>query len=131
VMAINEEIPFAGGIALRFVRGTGATIGFTRFPNSCVVEMDGIDAPITRRFFEAVWERMEALDIPYTLHWGKINFILNEERVRRMYGAGKVNEWKACREQLLDEPTRAIFTNAFMRQCGLDTPSGSAEPPIS
>ncbi len=129
VLAVNEDIPFAGGIALRFVKGTAATIGFTRFENSCVVEMDGIDAAITRRFFEAVWTSLETQGIAYTLHWGKLNFILNEERVQRMYGPDKVDSWKRCRESLMDAATRAVFTNAFMRQCGLDTPAGA--PPVA
>jgi hypothetical protein len=120
VLTINENNPFAGGIALRFVKGTAATIGFTKYPNTCVVEMDGIDAPLTRQFFESVWVRLEELHIPFTIHWGKLNFILNEERVRRMYGDANVDSWLSCREALLDPSTRAVFSNAFMKQCGLD-----------
>ena len=128
ILAVNKVNPFAGGIAMRFVKGTEATIGFTRFANSCVFEMDGIDAPLTRKFFEAVWSRLEKAKLPYTLHWGKLNFILNEQRVEQMYGAEKVASWKACREALLDGPTRRIFTNDFMKQCGLDKPAGRVGP---
>jgi hypothetical protein len=122
VLAVNAVNPFAGGIALRFVKGTAATIGFTRFANTCVVEMDGIDAPLTRKFFESVWNRLEKANLPYTLHWGKLNFILTEQRLQRMYGADKINSWKTCRQALLDGPTRRVFTNDFMKQCGLDKP---------
>jgi hypothetical protein len=128
IMAVNKVNPFAGGIALRFVKGTPATIGFTRFKNTAVVEMDGIDAPLTRKFFEAVWNRLEKAGLPYTLHWGKLNFVLNEQRVQQMYGVEKVRSWKACREALLDGPTRRIFTNDFMKRCGLDKPAGDAVP---
>jgi hypothetical protein len=36
-----------------------------------------------------------------------------------MYGDASVNKWKDCREQLLDEPSRKVFTNAFMEKLGL------------
>ncbi|WP_187261615.1 FAD-binding protein [Pontibacter beigongshangensis] len=120
ILELNKRQPFAGGIALRFVKGTPALLGFTRFPNSCVLEMDGVDATITRKFFSDVWHRLEALQIPYTLHWGKLNFILNEQRVRQMYGNENVDIWLRSRAALLDEPSRNVFTNDFMIQCGLD-----------
>ena len=123
VLAVNADNPFAGGIALRFVKGTPATMGFTKFANTAVVEMDGVDASVTRSFFQTVWTQLEAAGLHYTLHWGKLNFILNEQRVLNMYGADKVNSWKKCREALLDEATRKVFTNTFMTQCGLDTPA--------
>jgi hypothetical protein len=123
IREINKTSPLAGGIALRFVKGTPATLAFTRFPKTCVLEMDGIDGDVTRTFFEKVWLKLEAENIPYTLQWGKLNFILNEERVRRMYGDASVNKWLTCREKLLDAETRQIFNNAFMHQCGLDKPA--------
>ena len=119
IVAINSKTVFAGAIALRFIKGTPATLGFTHFTKTCVLEMDGVESKSSRNFFEKVWNRFEALGIPYTLHWGKINFILNEERVRRMYGESAVNQWKTWRETLLDEPTRKVFTNDFMVRCGL------------
>lgn len=131
VLAVNREHPFAGGIALRFVKGTQATLGFTRFEHSCVLEMDGVDAPTTRAFFEKVWLRLEAQSIPYTLHWGKLNFVLNAERVRRMYGEDRVEGWLACRNALLDADARKVFTNGFMRKCGLDGSQQSTVPASS
>ena len=117
---LNKETPLAGGLAFRFVKGTAATLGFTRFPKTCVIEMDGIDANITRKFFEDTWVRLEAEGIPYTLHWGKLNFILNKERVIQMYGEDKVSSWIRSRHKLLTEAERKVFTNDFMVQCGLD-----------
>jgi hypothetical protein len=125
ILELNNVRPFAGGIALRFVKGTPALLGFTKFEKTCVLEMDSVDASITRDFFREVWLRLEALRIDYTLHWGKINFIMNEQRVRRMYGDANVDKWLQCRESLLDAATRSVFTNDFMIQCGLDkSPSG-------
>lgn len=120
IIELNKTTPLAGALAFRFVKGTQATLGFTRFSKTCVVEMDGIDAGVTRKFFENIWLRIEAQAIPYTIHWGKMNFILNKQRVINMYGADKVNKWISCRHALLSEPVRKVFTNDFMIMCGLD-----------
>jgi hypothetical protein len=120
IIKLNKDTPLAGGLAFRFVKGTRATLGFTRFPKTCVVEMDGIDADVTRRFFEAVGLQLESALIPYTLHWGKMNYILNRERILQMYGTDMVNKWIGCRHTLLNEPVRKVFTNDFMTRCGLD-----------
>lgn len=119
IVDLNKKNVFAGGLALRFVKGTAATLGFTKFPKTCVLEMDGVDSATSRRFFTSVWNRLENLGIEHTLHWGKINFDLDEQRVRHMFGDTAVNKWLAARRALLNDATREVFTNAFMERCGL------------
>lgn len=119
ILKINSGTPFPGALACRFVKGTAATLGFTRYEHTCVLEMDGVDAAVSRDFFRNVWKALEEAAIPFTLHWGKLNFILNEALVRKMYGDDNVDSWINCRHQLMDEPTRKVFTNDFMQQCGL------------
>ncbi|HZG00193.1 MAG TPA: hypothetical protein VEY71_04280, partial [Chitinophagales bacterium] len=128
ILTLNAQRPLAGGIALRYVKGTQATLGFTRFSKTCVIEMDGVDADVTREFFRDAWLRIEAAGIPYTLHWGKLNYILTEPRVRRMYGDVAVNDWLRCRASLMDPLSQRVFTNAFMTQCGLDKPAAPFVP---
>lgn len=120
IVAVNKETPFPGALALRFVKGTTALLGFTRFPATCILELDGVEAKLTRDFFQKVWDKLEELNIPYTLHWGKINFNLTPQRLKNMYSETNVNKWLQCRKQLLDEATRKVFCNGFMTQCGLD-----------
>jgi hypothetical protein len=120
IVAINKSTPFPGALSFRFVKGSTALLGFTKFPINCVLEMDGVDSGVTRDFFKKAWDTLESNDIPYTLHWGKINFNLDADRVRKMYGEETVNKWIACRHQLLDEESRKVFTNDFMKRCGLD-----------
>ena len=55
---------------------------------------------------------------------GKLNGPINAQRVSNMYGAQKVNQWKTARETLLTPQARAVFTNQFMTNCGLDAPVG-------
>lgn len=120
IVKVNEQIAFPGALAFRFVKGTGALLGFTKFPLTCVLEMDGVDSALSRSFFQAVWDRLEALNIPYTLHWGKINHNLTPARVRNMYGDAVVDQWISCRHQLLDASVRNVFTNEFLSRVGLD-----------
>ena len=120
IMDINQQMPFPGGMALRFVKGTKALLGFTRFEKTCILELDGVDAKLSREFFEKVWETMEQENIPYTLHWGKYNINLTPQRVRDMYGNSAVDTWIASRHQLMDAATRNVFNNAYMQRAGLD-----------
>ncbi len=119
-MEVNKQKPFPGGLSLRYVKGTEATLGFTKFPNTCVLEMDGADGQAARAYFEAVWNKLEQAQIPYTLHWGKINFNLNKTRLKQMYGAAAVQSWIDARNQLLSKPALTIFNSAFLEKCGLD-----------
>ncbi|AQG79294.1 FAD-binding protein [Spirosoma montaniterrae] len=118
ICALNRESAFPGVMGLRWVKGTQATLGFTKFPITCVLELDGIESNLTNAFLHRVWNRLDALHIPFTMHWGKVNFGLDAARIRRMYGS-RVDAWLMARERLLDAPTRAVFTNEFMEQCGL------------
>jgi hypothetical protein len=118
---LNSETPFPGAVALRFVKGTKALLGFTHFEKTCVLEMDGVDSKTSRNFFTKMWDKLDELNIPFTLHWGKINFGLDATRVEKMYGSPNISKWKACRNSLLSVDARKVFTNDFMKRCGLDT----------
>lgn len=117
---INASIKLAGVMALRFVKGTSATLGFAIFDNSCVLELDGADAAINYDFMKALANEMEANSIPYTLHWGKINRIADRARVEKMYGAERVREWKRQRSRIVAPDVQRVFNNEFMEKCGLD-----------
>ncbi|MEP7229765.1 MAG: FAD-linked oxidase [Ginsengibacter sp.] len=118
IVKINAENPFPGALALRYVKGTQALLGFTHFDKTCILELDGVDSQLSRTFFKKVWDRLEELSIPYTLHWGKINFNLSPELLQKMYG-DNLAKWKACRKSLLSDESQKVFTNDFMIKCGL------------
>ncbi|GAB3701829.1 hypothetical protein GCM10027592_30510 [Spirosoma flavus] len=122
MIALNNKRggAYPGIMAMRWVKQTPATLGFTRFPITCVLELDGIESELTRKFIERAWNRLDELDIPFTMHWGKVNFGLTADRVRKMYTDAKVDAWLTARQELLDAPTRAVFANEFMETCGLD-----------
>lgn len=127
VLEINKEIPFAGVIAMRFVKGTKATLGPSMFENTCVLEMDGADAKINHDFVEELAKQLENKNIKFGVHWGKINTMLNKDRVKWMYGE-KVDTWRRHRKQLLTDEVRDVFNNEFLKQCGLDQWSDTNDP---
>ncbi len=124
IIDVNKQHPFPGGLSLRYVKGTKATLGFTKFVQTCVLEMDGVDSNAARDFYEAVWNRLESKNLQYTLHWGKINFNLNASRIKNMYGTSNVNAWIDARNNLLSNEVATVFTNKFIERCGLDTQLG-------
>lgn len=119
IVAINKDFRFAGALALRYVKGTEALLGFTHFDKTCIMELDGIDSKLSRVFIQKVWDRLDELSIPFTMHWGKFNFGLTSKLVQKMYGDNIV-KWKSCRKSLLSDEAQKVFTNNFMVQCGLN-----------
>jgi hypothetical protein len=119
VLALHEaQGPFPGAVGLRFVKGSTATLGFTRFPNSCVLELDGVDGEMARDFNRATWRAFEESGIEHTVHWGKLNE-LTPARVRGMYGDARVDAWLAARRGLLTPGVRKVFDSDFLRSAGL------------
>jgi hypothetical protein len=105
---------------MRFVKGTKALLGYTKFDPTCTLEIDATDTPKTREYANAVWTKLEEARIPFTMHWGKFNWFLTPARVQSMYGAN-VQQWIASRESLLSPEVRQVFTNEFLRSVGLAT----------
>lgn len=119
MLEINETIgPFTGLFSFRFVKQTKATLGFTRFEHTCVMELDGAFSDRTYSYYTKVWEKLEDEQIPFTFHWGKVNE-LSPERLSNMYGPA-VDSWIAARNKLLDADSMRIFTNPIIQQWGLD-----------
>ncbi|SHL92259.1 FAD-binding protein [Mucilaginibacter sp. OK098] len=118
MMSTNSSIgPFPGLFSFRFVKKTQATMGFTRFDQTCVMELDACYSSSVYNFYTQVWKMLEDNDIPFTFHWGKVNE-LYPARINNMYGAA-VTSWQAARNQLLDPNTIKVFTNPILQQWGL------------
>lgn len=105
---------------MRFVKGTQALLGFTRFEPTCVLEVDGLNTPKMWEYARAVWAKLEQDGIPFTMHWGKFNDFLTRPRLQKMYGTN-LDKWIQSREQLLTPEVRQVFTNEFLRNVGLAT----------
>jgi hypothetical protein len=110
--------PFSGLFAYRFIKKSHATLAFTRFDYTCVLELDATFSDATYSFYSAAWKALENEGIPFTFHWGKVNE-LDFGRISNMYGAD-ADAWITARNQLLDADTRQVFTNATLQKWGLD-----------
>jgi len=110
--------PFAGVFAHRYVKQSKALLGFTHFPVTCVIELDGVFSQKTLSFYNAVWDTMEQRGIPFTFHWGKINN-LNSERIEKMYGDNH-DRWIVARQQLLSQDFLKLFSSQLLIDYGLD-----------
>jgi hypothetical protein len=110
--------PFVGLFAYRFVKKSKATLAFTRFDFTCILELDAASSERTKSFYTAVWARLEKEKIPFTFHWGKVNE-LNFTRIQNMYGKD-ADTWITSRNKLLDKVCLKVFTNPTLQQWGLD-----------
>ncbi|GAA0562167.1 FAD-binding protein [Chitinophaga japonensis] len=118
LFAVNQtKGPFAGLFAFRYVKQSRALLAFTRFPYTCVIELDAAFSATTYAFYSEVWKELDRNNIPYTFHWGKVNE-LTPARLKKMYGDSVV-QWKASRSQLMDPQALAVFTNPVIQQWGL------------
>jgi hypothetical protein len=111
---------FPGLVAVRFLRGSEATLAFTKYhPVSCTIELPGAGGRRALDFFETVWPRLDAEDVHFTLHWGQCGDF-SAPRVRRMYG-NAADAWVAQRRALLSSAGRRLFSNPLLDRCGLGT----------
>jgi len=125
VKLAREEGPIPGIFAMRFVKQSKATLAFTKFPVTCMLEIDGIN-------WETKAERMISLEqfctrmiqvlqdsgIPFTLHWGKNADWGFPGLVKHMFG-DQLEEWKTERKKLLAPEMDSLFSNGFLKVAGL------------
>ncbi len=114
---IEELGPIAAVISLRYVKGSKATMAFTRFPMTCIFEIDGIQSKRTRQFLEKFWARLRLEQIEYTQHWGKANDL--HRSTLYCYGTQQ-QQWLESRSRLLDEANAKVFESPFLNSCGLN-----------
>jgi len=110
--------PFVGIFSYRYVKGSKATLAFTKFDYTCVMELDAVASSETDKFYAAVWKEMDAANIPYTFHWGKINNLANAD-LSKMYGPGRAS-WIKARNSLLPPASLNLFNNQLLKDWGLD-----------
>jgi len=123
MMELNETVgPFAGVFAYRYVKKSEATLAFTPFSHTCVVEIDGAESGVSKKYYEAVWRELLNRNIPHAYHWGKMHN-LNANTVQHLFGK-KRGEWIAARNQLLTPDLMDTFCNDAIKTYGLDVKIG-------
>jgi FAD/FMN-containing dehydrogenase len=119
MLKANDDFgPFAGLFSFRFVKQSTATLGFTKFGHTCVMELDAAHSDKVHNYYSQIWKILEDNGIPFTFHWGKVNE-LSPTRINNMYGDAATS-WKAARNKLLDANTIKVFNNPILQEWGLD-----------
>ena len=130
---MTKKNPIPGIYAMRFVRQSEATLAFTQFPITCMLEIDGVQWDGTRKiislkdFAAKMLDTLDANQIPFTLHWGKNADWSRPGLVQTMYGS-KSQQWMQHRSALLSKSMCKVFSNDFVRQLGLDKHLTHANP---
>ncbi|MEH6537745.1 MAG: FAD-linked oxidase [Psychroserpens sp.] len=120
----RDEGPIPGIFALRFVKKTKATLGFTKFPITCMIEIDGVLWKKTRKimsleeYAKRMIEVLKANNIPFTIHWGKNSDWAFPGLLNDMYDAN-ATKWIAQRKKLLSPEMQDLFSNTFLKTVGL------------
>lgn len=115
---IASKLPFPGGMGLRYVKGSRATMAFTRFEITCAIDISALNCEKTQLYLRRIWSELEQNSFDFTMHWGKLN-ALRPDLVRRMYGTA-VDDWRGARQYFLPTANaRRLFTNQYLTNCGL------------
>lgn len=120
----RDEGPIPGIFALRFVKQTKATIGFTKFPITCMIEIDGVLWKKTRKimsleeYSRRMIEVLKENNIPFTIHWGKNSDWKFSGLLEHMF-KGNAEEWINQRKKLLSPDMQKLFSNSFLKTIGL------------
>lgn len=120
----RKEGPVPGIYAMRFVKRSDATLAFTKFPVTCVLEIDGLIWNAKRKnislhkFCTRIIEVLQANNIAFTLHWGKNADWSFPGLIQYMYGKS-AEEWIAYRSALLRKETADLFSNDFLKETKL------------
>ncbi|RZS93886.1 FAD-linked oxidase [Aquimarina brevivitae] len=119
-----QEGPIPGIFAMRFVKGGKATLGFTKFPITCVIEIDGVLWQKTNKlislkeYSNKMITVLQQHNIDFTLHWGKNADWSYPGLINYMYSA-KAEEWKKFRTALLRPELARVFSNHFLESTKL------------
>jgi len=90
-------------VATRFVPGSSSLLGMNIFDRTCMIDMDGANLPAMTDLITACCAQLEAVGVPYTMHWGKWNGCLTRTHVAAVYG-DRARRWRDARARLLPDP---------------------------
>ncbi|GAA4271599.1 FAD-binding protein [Aquimarina gracilis] len=120
----KKEGPIPGIYAMRFVKKSDATLAFTKFPVTCMIEIDGVLWKKSRKliglkeFSRRMIEVLQQNNIPFTIHWGKNADWAFPDLVKHMFG-NNAEVWKKQRNRLLSTEMAKVFSNKFLDTIGL------------
>ncbi len=133
IHVLNTVGPIPGAIGVRFVKASKGTLAFTKFPVTCVIEVDGVlwdNVPgmvSLAQFNTRLGQAFMDAGIPFTHHWGKHAAWDMTGLIDHMYGPA-ADAWKAHRSALLTHEMAKLFSNDFLDTTGLSEYLVAADP---
>ncbi len=131
----KNEGPIPGIYAMRFIKKSDALLSFSKFPFTCMIEIDGIQWKGSNKlislddFAKRMIEVLKAANIPFTIHWGKNAAWNFPNLVNHMFPIN-ANKWKDLRNALLSEEMTELFSNDFLKTVGLSSFEQPTSPTI-
>ena len=125
LVEMTKKNPIPGIFAMRYVQKSKATLAFTKFDKTCVIEIDGIQWEKSKKILSLqeygllMIKTLKAKNIPFTIHWGKNMDWSCPNLVNDMFGTDATT-WKQCRSWLLGQEMAKVFSNGFLSTVGLD-----------
>ncbi|MCB2209115.1 MAG: FAD-binding protein [Bacteroidetes bacterium] len=110
--------------AIKLVRQSKATLGFTKFPITAIIHMDGIQWEASGNLWpqktveEEIVKAFVNNNIEFTLHWGKNACWEYPGLIDTMYQFMD-DEWVKQRSRLLTYEMAEMFSNDFLRRLNL------------
>lgn len=138
ICAAVADLPPTFLFTMRFVSGAAGTLAFTRFAETCVIEIDGFsrNAPgFPPELGEAIaagaarirqclgGANASGRSFDYSMHWGKLGN-LDRAKVWTDFGApgtpgSKIDRWRATRARLLHPDFARVLWNKALVDYGL------------
>ncbi len=124
---LTREHPVPGIFAMRFIKQSEATMAFSKFPFTCMIEIDGIqwndqeNIISLKNYCTKMIEALKNNNIPFTIHWGKNADWSFPDLVNHMFG-DNVKKWKKVRNSLLSMPMQDVFSSPFLDTTKLSDP---------
>ena len=117
ISMFNNFGPIPALISIRIVKGTKALLGFTKFPTTCIIEIDGVQSRKSRDLIKLIPKMMGQAGINFSFHWGKMN-PLNAILVKQIYGKN-YDKWIKQRSRLMTKEESDVFTSDYTFDLGL------------
>lgn len=103
--------------ACRYSLKSPGLLAFTRFANTTILDIDGIDTRATRAVMAEAIAGLRSAGIPHAEHWGKLNH-MTAASVRDAYQTD-LEAWLGARTALLDRNAEYVFGSKFLDGLGL------------
>jgi FAD/FMN-containing dehydrogenase len=124
VAQVARDFPFAGLMAVRYVKASSALLAFTNpsiaAPIVATIEIPCSGAQRSLEAFGKIWEALDRAGIRHAFHWGQcLPPTYGLARLTQLYGA-RVDRWLAARRRFLPSAAgRRCFANGFLERLGL------------